>query len=185
MAPDGDRRIAVQRWLNSISWEFDPTNYQLCRCGLSFRPTGLAFTCRDCFEKCTHDGEHLLGHIVAVNGARAPHRLCFKCGRLVTLRKGAGPGEYCFRDNRREARRLGMDLPPCARCASTDGVELHHWAPRAIFGFTEADRWPQSYLCVPCHSTWHREIRKAGGYRLPPDERIDDLGSLSALGETA
>jgi hypothetical protein len=44
----------------------------------------------------------------------------------------------------------------CARCGARD-VELHHWAPRAMFG-EEADRWPQDYLCHDHHAEWHRTV---------------------------
>jgi hypothetical protein len=45
------------------------------------------------------------------------------------------------------------DSTPCARCGSQDGVELHHWAPRHLF--EDADKWPVSELCRPCHQRWH------------------------------
>ncbi|GLT24033.1 hypothetical protein GCM10007933_35040 [Zoogloea oryzae] len=41
----------------------------------------------------------------------------------------------------------------CVVC-NADGAENHHWAPQALFG-SEADRWPQSYLCPRCHKRWH------------------------------
>lgn len=44
----------------------------------------------------------------------------------------------------------------CAKCGSRH-AELHHWAPRAIFG-DEADEWPTDYLCVPCHDRWHEKV---------------------------
>src|SRR5574343_876621 len=42
----------------------------------------------------------------------------------------------------------------CAKCGNR-GTELHHWAPRAIFG-TDADNWPTDYLCKDCHDHWQR-----------------------------
>lgn len=47
--------------------------------------------------------------------------------------------------------------PPCEVCGQF-GTQLHHWAPRGVFGFDEATHWPTSYLCVPCHSDWHRRM---------------------------
>jgi hypothetical protein len=41
----------------------------------------------------------------------------------------------------------------CEVCGA-EGAESHHWAPSFIFG-DEADRWPRSFLCVPCHVRWH------------------------------
>src|SRR5438132_776764 len=53
---------------------------------------------------------------------------------------------------------------PCEVCGGL-GAELHHWAPRAIFG-AEAEEWPTAYLCVRDHNRWHlrmlREAHKLG-----------------------
>ena len=40
----------------------------------------------------------------------------------------------------------------CVVCGS-NGAQLHHWAPRHLF--QDADQWPMSPLCVPCHTRWH------------------------------
>lgn len=45
-------------------------------------------------------------------------------------------------------------MPPCAVCGEP-ATELHHWAPRAIFGKQEAERWPRSWLCAGHHEQWH------------------------------
>lgn len=42
----------------------------------------------------------------------------------------------------------------CVRCGRRD-CELHHWAPRAIFGDAECEQWPKDYLCKECHDLWH------------------------------
>ena len=58
-----------------------------------------------------------------------------------------------WKDNRTDA--------PCARCTrSSDGVELHHWAPRHLFA--DADWWPTSNLCRWCHGVWHSVMTPAG-----------------------
>ena len=49
------------------------------------------------------------------------------------------------------------DAHRCAKCGSR-GAELHHWAPRAIFGPDEADHWPKDYLCKACHAEWHAKV---------------------------
>lgn len=41
----------------------------------------------------------------------------------------------------------------CAVCGAR-GAELHHWAPRGLFG-EDADKWPTDFLCRPCHMKWH------------------------------
>lgn len=53
------------------------------------------------------------------------------------------------------------DGTPCERCGSLDGVELHHWAPRGVFGMDEAERWPTGWLCPKCHNLWHIHMAKA------------------------
>jgi hypothetical protein len=53
-----------------------------------------------------------------------------------------------------------LDQPRCARCGAR-GAEEHHWAPRALFGKDEADRWPKDYLCKECHARWHRMVTPA------------------------
>jgi Zn finger protein HypA/HybF involved in hydrogenase expression len=37
-------------------------------------------------------------------------------------------------------------------------AELHHWAPRELFGDEECNRWPMDYLCPDCHRRWHEVI---------------------------
>lgn len=49
-----------------------------------------------------------------------------------------------------------MQAPPCRVCGKR-GVELHHWAPKALFG-DEAEVWPQDFLCRACHTRWHQTI---------------------------
>ncbi len=48
----------------------------------------------------------------------------------------------------------------CVKCGDRK-AELHHWAPKEIFGDVEAERWPKDYLCVPCHIAWHEKIKSA------------------------
>ena len=49
--------------------------------------------------------------------------------------------------------------PPCRVCGKR-GAELHHWAPRHLFG-AEADLWPTDYLCKSCHQLWHHHVENA------------------------
>jgi hypothetical protein len=50
-------------------------------------------------------------------------------------------------------------MPVCEHCGGP-GEHLHHWAPIAIFGRTDADRWPRAWLCRECHREWHRRIAR-------------------------
>jgi hypothetical protein len=45
----------------------------------------------------------------------------------------------------------------CVKCGSHN-AELHHWAPKAIFGKDQAEQWPTDYLCLACHQLWHDTI---------------------------
>lgn len=45
----------------------------------------------------------------------------------------------------------------CVRCGSRT-AELHHWAPKAIFGDKECEYWPKDYLCKTCHDAWHKLV---------------------------
>jgi len=45
----------------------------------------------------------------------------------------------------------------CARCGDRE-CELHHWAPKGIFGNDEAEKWPKDYLCKVCHACWHQLV---------------------------
>lgn len=112
-----------------------------------------------------------------------PTRPCWKCGEtrwgIRKLVNQAGKTMYpyvceaCGLQTQRyvshsEAKRLGQEpehinarfpRPQCEVC-KTEGAELHHWAPYAIFG-DEASRWPTSYLCPACHDRWHRLVGPA------------------------
>lgn len=46
---------------------------------------------------------------------------------------------------------------PCARCGSL-GAQIHHWAPKFLFGVDHAEDWPKDYLCDGCHREWHSII---------------------------
>jgi len=49
-------------------------------------------------------------------------------------------------------------MPPCDVCGSGEGVEMHHWAPREMF--EDAEQWPMGFLCLNCHTKWHKIINQ-------------------------
>jgi hypothetical protein len=53
-----------------------------------------------------------------------------------------------------------MTTPECAVCGEL-AAELHHWAPRSMFGKDEAELWPRSWLCTTHHQQWHNVMRVA------------------------
>jgi hypothetical protein len=44
----------------------------------------------------------------------------------------------------------------CAVCGNR-ATEMHHWAPRGIFG-DDCENWPKDYLCKDHHEHWHRAV---------------------------
>lgn len=44
----------------------------------------------------------------------------------------------------------------CVVCGERK-AELHHWAPRAIFG-DDCEKWPKDFLCKQCHDEWHKKM---------------------------
>ena len=44
----------------------------------------------------------------------------------------------------------------CEVCGEPD-VELHHWAPKHLFG-ERSEQWPSCYLCKTCHKVWHDSV---------------------------
>ena len=46
----------------------------------------------------------------------------------------------------------------CVRCKQEEEGELHHWAPRLVFGEVEAELWPKALLCTSCHHKWHTKM---------------------------
>lgn len=93
----------------------------------------------------------------ASNGAIYVKKICELCGRRfdgktwVKCPPGLSPDDipidedYCQEFNY-----------TCEVCGKK-GAEIHHWAPRGLFG-DEADDWPVSLLCRECHMKWHNRI---------------------------
>lgn len=128
--------------------------------GCSNRRRGkYAWTCSACQTDCDH--HVIIGYLRASDGALHPAQRCLKCGLgdFPPIPRGGQLWEVCVRD-----LMAMFTSEPCSRCRSTTGTQLHHWAPRAIFD--DAELWPMSYLCPPCHRTWHTAMRAAGGWRL-------------------
>lgn len=132
-----------------------------------WKPNAIAFKPD---EKCVTCCEHTLirGYMLKSNGEASPQALCLNCGHRGDIsRHDMRPIlDVVLHDNTREDRWNANQ--ECSHCHQP-GAELHHWAPRAIFN--DADSWPKSWLCPDCHRLWHQTMRKASGYRLPPEER--------------
>ena len=145
--------------------------------------TGAASTCQtcgetwwrprsatgaDCVTCCTHRERLVRGYLIKANGTAVAQALCFTCGRRGDIRRDDHGAilDVCLRDN------TPVDEDhACDRCG-TRGVEVHHWAPRAIFH--DADSWPTANLCRRCHRQWHTAMRAARGHSLPPERRFGE-----------
>lgn len=108
--------------------------------------------------KCEHAHGSALAVKFGANGTRYLFNACVDCqqpypasgGRWLS-QDGVDMDQIPVVDDQRTQN------PPCQVCGAW-GTELHHWAPRAIFGVCECDHWPTAWLCVPCHAEWHKRI---------------------------
>jgi hypothetical protein len=82
---------------------------------------------------------------------------CSGCGRIQSL---SIPHERCGELERYPVVRDSSNEVACAVC-DQPGAELHHFAPKHIFGAAEAERWPLAYLCFEHHGEWHRRMNVA------------------------
>jgi DNA-directed RNA polymerase subunit M/transcription elongation factor TFIIS len=67
----------------------------------------------------------------------------------VQTRTMAKPRQFAAMAKAAEERR-------CEVCGGSN-AQQHHWAPWHLFG-DEAQEWPTSYLCQPCHTRWHQIV---------------------------
>lgn len=137
-----------------------------CRfCGVIRQAWSVVGVCRGCADAghcASLEGVHrpIRGWIVKRDGVATPRRYCGWCGiNCGDPERNSWLYNVEFFD-----RRVTRAPEPCERCGSEDGVQLHHWAPGAIF--SDSNHWPTSWLCVTCHAAWHATMRAAGGYRL-------------------
>jgi hypothetical protein len=113
---------------------------------------------RDAQTECPHQHDDVeLVHAFR-NGVKHLYRGCGDCGRPLE------GGRWLPQSGDLDALPIGIDErpcnPPCVRCGGF-GTELHHFAPRALFGQEEADLWPTAWLCSGCHDYWHRMMKGA------------------------
>lgn len=142
---DADRLLALIQWVSG------PTDTPCSVCNRSC----WGSVCYYCRKQCSHE-QHVPGYIIRHNGARDYRDICLTCGRRQSLPRGSIVLDICLDDHR--------DSQPCSHCGTTGAIELHHWAPRAIF--EDPDDWPTAWLCVACHNLWHNKMREARGVSL-------------------
>lgn len=104
-------------------------------------------------------------------------RLRWQCGRCDRIALGDLPSAGEDLSVYPVARDRRGERPPCERCGVL-GTEIHHWAPTALFGWPESDKWPTSYLCPPCHRLWHRVVSRGWNVRVASVlDRRESVGS--------
>lgn len=110
-------------------------------------------------DRCDHMRMEIV-QTIKMNGDRQFWRKCLECNRLFGGIKHIDVPDHGVARIDRDERLM---VPPCVVCG-VRGVELHHWAPRALFP-GEYEVWPTSYLCRACHSRWHRTTGTDGPIR--------------------
>ena len=117
-------------------------------------------TCSDC------NSENIkIGITNISSGATVYPKYCDDCGRVMTKyvkRRTAiqyainnGPMKYVKTKTAQFYERKNITI--MCRVCNAVGAEMHHWAPKHIFG-DEAERWPKDLLCRTCHARWHNMV---------------------------
>ena len=90
------------------------------------------------------------------NGSYQVKELCVGCYQNV---RGSLLVPHAEISNLHTLPVLKDNLSPltCERCGKIEGVEEHHWAPKALFA--DAEKWPTSSLCSVCHIYWHERMK--------------------------
>ena len=120
-----------------------------------FSPAELGDLARYLTTPCACKLRYRIAVVVAANGTRHYRFQCVACGRLC----GGSILRAALPPNILAASVIGDNTDParaCARCGATNGVELHHWAPAAVF--KDFYRWPTAWLCPACHTEWHDKM---------------------------
>lgn len=86
---------------------------------------------------------------------------CLACDSWVPRRDGKGlwiPTRALQEGgvNYNEVIDITPDRTACERCHDTKTLEVHHWAPAALF--SDSKEWPTSNLCRACHRQWHETV---------------------------
>jgi hypothetical protein len=125
-------------------------------CGLCGRDKlGPGPICWHCKQSC----EHITRQPVVVQKRNGTREVKLRCDRCWDMQIGQRARDYDLpalpvHVDHRDTSHL------CARCGHHE-TEEHHFAPVALFGWDEAQKWPTAWLCPRCHRYWHRVIDSA------------------------
>lgn len=117
---------------------------------------------REC-RRCATSRLHVLTRNQTLNGSVMVGWLCSVCLSWTTDKRGrlwiplTDLRTFGVNVDELPIRSTIAACERCARCGARN-VEVHHWAPRALFGAEEAERWPKDHMCPTCHSEWHRVV---------------------------
>ena len=96
-------------------------------------------------------------YVVAANGHRQYRPCCMICAHVPVYNI---PHDQLTEAEKAAAVFLhGAQPQQCKRCRTWGPVEIHHWAPHALFADHMA--WPTAPLCRRCHDEWHRTLAAA------------------------
>ena len=107
---------------------------------------------------------------------------CFRFATLMKVRVGTGwmYGWWCCKCDRIcgtktwvrrfDLIKAGIDVDTIPERVTQNRepigpVELHHYAPKEVFGVEDAERHPVGALCRPCHERWHEKMGAPIGRR--------------------
>lgn len=113
----------------------------------------------DCEDARTH-AEPMKCRVISTRGAQYVADFCSHCFALLSdwIKHSELPDPIdsypVARNNATEYSKHGL---PCEVCGETYLTELHHWAPKHLFGDAAWD-WPTSRLCPQHHHEWHRRV---------------------------
>ena len=94
-----------------------------------------------------------LGRVICSNGSTQYKAYCPECGGKGT---NFPYSDIVGLDESRIPIIAEHEIAPCERCGSTNGAEVHHWAPSHLFD--DSHDWPKSNLCRKCHIEWHAKV---------------------------
>jgi len=99
------------------------------------------------------------------NGGKSARAWCERCltqPPVSTMKREQSLGAFFQHEIDRMDEFASVATPEvlrhktCAKCGAVGPTECHHWAPRHLF--VDADDWPMSDLCGPCHKRWHEVV---------------------------
>jgi ssDNA-binding Zn-finger/Zn-ribbon topoisomerase 1 len=106
--------------------------------------------------KCGQGPDWVLKKMVDSAGRERFPYTCLHCDARTQLFEKKAVAESLFDAEAKPIQMPQRQKAPCERCQKLRLLEKHHWAPYKLFD--DADKWPTSMLCRPCHEEWHSKV---------------------------